>query len=316
MKEIGGYIELDTSCGREYHSDALPLNSARQCLEYIIKAKNIKKLYIPIFLCKSVQEICIKCGCKYEYYSIENLFDINFNEKLFKDEYLYIVNYYGQLDNKTILKYKQKHLNIIIDNVQAFFQMPVKDVDTLYSCRKFFGVPDGGYLYTQTKLDNNLPNDYSYNKMEHILGRFETNAQDFYGFYSENELKFKEQQVKNMSKLTHNLLRGVNYCYAEDIRTKNFEFLHERLRVINKLNLTIPDGAFMYPLYVENGNELKSRLIENQIYVPTLWKDVFEVTNNESIEWDFTENIVPLPIDQRYNIEDMEYMLDIIEENM
>ena len=46
MKEIGGYIELDTYTGKMLHSDGIKLNCGRNALEYIIKAKNIKKLWI------------------------------------------------------------------------------------------------------------------------------------------------------------------------------------------------------------------------------------------------------------------------------
>lgn len=39
-----------------------------------------------------------------------------------KDEYVYIVNYYGQFNNFQLSKYKKEYKNIIIDNVQAFFK--------------------------------------------------------------------------------------------------------------------------------------------------------------------------------------------------
>ena len=68
----------------------------------------------------------------------------------------------------------------------------------------------------------------------------------------------------------------------------------------------------MYPLYVENGRELKKKLIENKIFVPTLWGDVFDVASPNSVAWDYAENIVPLPCDQRYGIEEMDYIVNII----
>ena len=43
MKEIGGYIELDTYTGKEYHEDAVALNCGRNALIYLIRAKRIKK---------------------------------------------------------------------------------------------------------------------------------------------------------------------------------------------------------------------------------------------------------------------------------
>lgn len=44
MKEIGGYIELDRYNGKMLHDDGILLNCGRNALEYIIKAKNIKKI--------------------------------------------------------------------------------------------------------------------------------------------------------------------------------------------------------------------------------------------------------------------------------
>ena len=43
MREIGGYIELEHYQGNEYHK-GIALNSGRNCLRYLIKAKKIQKL--------------------------------------------------------------------------------------------------------------------------------------------------------------------------------------------------------------------------------------------------------------------------------
>ena len=122
-EEIGGYIEFDECYGEEYHKSALSLNSGRHCLEYLIRAKNIKKLYIPLFLCASVGELAKKCGCIVEYYDVNENFMPNFYRNLKQQEWLYIVNYYGQLSNEDILGLKDKHQRIIIDNAQSFLSV-------------------------------------------------------------------------------------------------------------------------------------------------------------------------------------------------
>lgn len=43
MREIGGYIELDTYSGHILHNDGIKLNCGRNALSYLIKAKGIKK---------------------------------------------------------------------------------------------------------------------------------------------------------------------------------------------------------------------------------------------------------------------------------
>ena len=39
-----------------------------------------------------------------------------------------------------------------------------------------------------------------------------------------------------------------------------------------------------------------------------LWPNVLRENDKNSVEYDFTANILPLPCDQRYVIEDMEYL--------
>lgn len=312
VKEIGGYIEFDECYREEYHKSALALNSGRHCLEYLIRAKNIKKLYIPLFLCASVGELAKKCSCIVEYYDVNENFMPYFYRNLKPQEWLYIVNYYGQLSNADIIGLKEKHQRIIIDNAQAFYQYPVNGVDTLYTCRKYFGVPDGGYLYTDTKLNDDLEIDISYERMKYILGRYEMSAEMFYQDSVENNKVFAKEPLKKMSKLTHNLLKQLDYSLIRVKREENFAVLYKALGKINYLRINFPEAPFMYPLYLENGMKIKKELISRKIYIPTLWPDVFKIAKAEHRARDYTENILPLPCDQRYSQADMEYMADII----
>ena len=71
MKEIGGYFGLEQLISNEYYKDLIPLNNGRNALLYLLKARNIKKLYIPYYLCNSVRDMCIRNGYKFEYYKID-----------------------------------------------------------------------------------------------------------------------------------------------------------------------------------------------------------------------------------------------------
>jgi hypothetical protein len=135
MKEIGGYFGLDQLVNNEYYKNLLSLNTGRNALLYLFKMKNIQKLYIPYYLCNSVSYMLEKYKFNFEYYHIDIDFNPIFNKKLCEDDYLYIVNYYGQLTNDKVICLKQKYGKIIIDNTHAFFQKPIDGVDTIYSCR-------------------------------------------------------------------------------------------------------------------------------------------------------------------------------------
>lgn len=304
MKEIGGYFGLERFTGCEYHENVVRVNSGRNALLYILKARRVKKLYIPRFLCDSVSALCRREGYSYEEYPIDESFMPVFSQELEAGAYLYVVNYYGQISNEQITDLQKRYDRIIFDNVQAFFQKPVMGIDTVYSCRKFFGVPDGGYAATDCRLDETLVTDISGERMKHVLGRFEGNASDFYGEFQRNDECFYELPLRSMSLITQNLLCGIDYVWIQMKRNENYAYLNSKLGIKNKLQLMTPDGPYCYPFYCENGMELKRKLAAQKIYVPTLWPNVLALAG--TLEKDFAENILPLPCDQRYSLEDME----------
>ena len=310
MREIGGYFQLDQLIDKPYHENLVELNTGRNALLYLVKAKKISKIYLPYFLCNSVSDMLSKYGINFEYYHIGKDFLPVFEEKLKEDEYLYIVNYYGQITNDEIRKFKEEYKNIILDNTQSFFQKPVLNIDTIYSCRKYFGVPDGAYLSTDVALDEILEEDQSSSRMKHILGRFEGQASDYYNEFNKNDEAFKELPIKSMSKLTRNILGAIDYEKVIETRNRNFEYLHDRLGNSNILDIKSQNGPFAYPYYVEDGIEIRKRLAEKKIYIPTLWPNVLKENSKDSIEYDYAVNILPLPCDQRYGVEDMEYIIN------
>lgn len=310
-KEIGGYFGLEELISEEYHSHLVAVNNARCALLYILKTKNYKKVYLPYFLCDSVRLLLEREQFPFEEYRVDGTFLPLLNQDIKTDEVVYIVNYYGMLNNSQICDFKQQYGNIIIDNAQAFFAKPITGIDTIYSCRKFFGVPDGGYVYTDVELKEDIPVDVSMYRMKHILGRFEgKSASDYYEDFNNNDESFKEIELRRMSKLTHNILGAVDYKRVKDRRERNFEILDNLLGEMNQLHLHCPEGPYAYPFYTKNGMLLKKALAKEKIFVATLWPNVLK--KGLDTETDLTENILPLPCDQRYSEDDMHTVVDTI----
>lgn len=313
MREIGGYIELERFSLPMLHEGALALNSGRNALAYLIRTREIKKLRLPRFLCDSVPKVCEREGAAYTLYDIGRDFLPAQDFDLGEGEWLYLVNCYSQLSNEQLTAFAERYGRVIVDNAQSYFQKPLPGVDTLCTCRKYFGVPDGAFLYTDAAPIGELPRDESFSRMGFLLGRFERTANEFYGDFRANEERFEALPVMAMSRLTRNLLHGIDYAAVERRRRENFSYLHERLKDRNGLALR-QTGTFMYPLLLENGKALRKKLQAEKIYIPTLWPDVFQMSEPGSTEYAMAENILPLPIDQRYTTEDMAYMLDRLEQ--
>ena len=116
-----------------------------------------------------------------------------------------------------------------------------------------------------------------------------------------------------MSKLTENLLHSIDYEDVKKRRTKNFQYLHNRLGKRNLLCLREVKGAFAYPFFVKHGIGLRDRLIKKKVYVPILWPNVQKQADKSSIAYRLAVDLLPLPCDQRYGVEDMDVICNLIE---
>ena len=332
MREIGGYMEMEPLCGASVlHKEEIALNSGRNALVWLYmlrrdSGKPIRKLRIPYYLCGSVASVCKQYGIPYSYYNIDDHFEPIVADDLAEDEWLYIVNYYGQHSNKKISNWKLQYGNIVVDNAQSYYQEPVSNVDTIYTCRKFFGVPDGAFLHVADDLKVELQPEKlypleqatSYDHMRFLFGRFERTANEFYSEFRDNEERICKDPVMGMSKLTENLLRGIDYDAVREQRETNWYYMEQEFGIgkINRLHPTMPQGPFMYPLWITGGAELRKYLQARKIYVPTLWPDVLERCKPESLEYQLAADLLPLPIDQRYGMDEMKIVADAVREGI
>ncbi|MGN6800611.1 MAG: hypothetical protein ACTHJN_01825 [Ginsengibacter sp.] len=312
-ESIGGYFGLEINSGASYHHDSIELNTGRNAFEYILRAREYKHVYIPYYCCDVLLEPFKRLGIKYDFYSIdEKLEFVNYNSINPESGFLYI-NYFG-LKGSFIKKLFNVIPNLIIDASQAFFYKPLEKRDVFYSPRKFFGVPDGGYASCDKKLPDFLPEDISINRFSHLLKRIDTSPEEGYNDFVANENKLSDQPIKKMSKITSRLLSGIDHEAALNKRNENFVYLHKNLGDLNGfkwINEEMIEGAMVYPFYSENEN-LRKRLIENKIYIATYWPNVKEWIKNDTFEYRLPEQLLPLPVDQRYSSVDLKKIINII----
>ena len=196
------------------------------------------------------------------------------------------------------------------------YALPVIEAEKklgIYTITSDYLPDNGAFLYTDAELEE-LEQDESFERVKFLLGRFERTASEFYSEFVSEEEEFSNFPVKKMSKLTDNLLHGIDYKMVKNKRTENFSYLHANLKSMNRLNISIIDGAYMYPLYIKKGCEIRKKLQAKKIYIPILWPDVFDICAERDLEYDMAKNILPIPVDQRYNIADMNYIVEVLRE--
>ncbi len=314
--EFGGYLEFENFNGNILHDDGIALNSGRSCLAYLFECKHISKIYLPYLTCDSTENIIQKYNIDFEYYHIDSNFHPIIDFNLHDDEYIYLINYYGLLSREYCKKIVGNQKNIIMDNVQCYFESAIKGVDTIYSCRKFFGVPDGAFLYTTNSNNLHYEREIVNRRIQYLFGRMEESAKKYYYEYKKNEDSFYDKPILRMSKVTENILRAINYTVVKNKRTENFNYVKNRLSKYNKLSINTIIGPYAYPLLLDNGFTIKQALAKEQVYIPTLWPNVLNNCSKQSLEYNYAANILPIPIDQRYTISDMESICDIIEKKI
>lgn len=312
MRPIGGYFELEINKKKEYHTNCIRLNTGRNAFEYILLARKYKKVFLPYYTCDVMFEPIEKLNLDYEFYSISERFDpiLDF-DKLKIDEVCVYTNYFGLCD-EVVKRISKLNKNIIIDNSQAFFSRPINNVDTLYSPRKFFGIPDGAYLFTDTKLAVNFKQDISINRYEHLLGRIDIGAEMFYEAFKKNEDSLIGQPIMRMSKLTMLLLESIHYKEIAKKRYKNFWFLHKFLMETNEfsINSNLEASPLCYPYLTSNSEVVRDKLLTNKIFTPVFWPNL--ANDIPPYERYLQKNLIPLPIDQRCNNKQLKYIIETI----
>lgn len=314
MEPIGGYFELELRKGEHYHKDALRLNTARNCFEYILLARKYTKIYIPYFTCEVMLQPLHKHHIAYEFYHInENLEPVEIKQLLNNEAFLY-TNYFGLKQSCVEYLATIYQSQLIVDNAQAFYAPRIDGIDTFYSPREFFGVPDGGYLYTDVVYQENLLTDLSYNRLQYLCLRIDKGAEEGYHSFKESENLLDNQPISRMSVLTGRILQSIDYEYVKNKRRQNFSFLQlafsgQRNTIYGEDGSAVP---LIYPFYTQNG-ALREFLLENKIFVATYWPNVLKWCDSNMVEYNLTKCIIPLPLDQRYDEKDMVRLIKLIQ---
>lgn len=313
MEPIGGYFELELRKGEHYHKDAIRLNTARNCFEYVLRTRNYKKVYVPYYTCEVMLEPIKKLGIGYEFYPIKTSLDPVELPVLKEEEAFIYTNYFGLRQDCVKRLAKVYGTQLIVDNAQAFYAEPLQGIDTFYSARKFFGVSDGAYLYTETRLKQDLEQDVSFNRMSHLLKRIDLSAESGFLDFRFNDDSLCRQGIKTMSRLTEAVLCGIDYETAKLKRRENYAFLDKVLCDSNRIHLELDDEVVpMVYAYLTDDASLRSRLIEHKVFVATYWPNVNEWTNSELFERDFSEKLIPIPCDQRYGLKEMNSIISLV----
>lgn len=306
---IGGFFGLDLPAGpSSYHATPFTFKSGRSAFRCILEHTSAKLVYVPHYTCDSLLEPLVEAGIAYEFYEVDEQLEPKVLPDLEPGALFVYINYFD-LKRATVSRLSALYgAQLVVDCTQAFF-MKGNGLSWFFnSARKFFGVPDGAYLYTPDGADLvpiTLRNeDYL---VMHLIDRFNGRVAEGYAMYQENE-RIMDTELKAMSLLSERLLSHIDYDAAMLRRRENYHTLHTVFGNHNLYDAVLhPFSVPMsYPLLAANIAD-KRVLAGLNLFIPTLWADVLNRVNEQDTwECRFTQSLLPLPIDHRYGEADMQ----------
>lgn len=321
MKAIGGYFEKEPRTIEEHsipQKDGILLNTARNAFEHILHMlPDVTGVYLPYFTCDVMRQPLKRMkDVAFAHYHLNHKLEMKGDIELESGQYIVVNNYYGIKDAYVLQMAERYGDRLIVDNAQAFYAPVLKDIKAIYSPRKFFGVPDGG-IACVPKDDRSwlfYDNDDSEERLDYLSIRIEQGPEAGYAKFREAEDGLDNQKTMQMSFYTQEALKHIDYEKVSETRRRNFRILHKALRDYNKLPIPDMDTfacPMVYPFWDCRGSDWRYELKKQRIFIPKYWPNVVSYGH-----FDFEEAmaniIMPFPIDQRYNEDDMKRIIDVI----
>lgn len=351
MKDIGSIFPLyeedlkDNSYSLSQVNDdgLIRYSLCREALWEIAKKYNQRKrvALLPAYTCQTVIDPFIQQGWGCCFYNIDKTLriDIGHLERMAEEKKPTIIlthPYYGmELSNAELqcMKFLKKKGHILIEDLtQCILTEHRPEVFDYFvgSYRKWEKIPDGGFLESLRGSDIEKP------KMEnHSFVEKQKDAMYLRGVYflSGNQsvkdisIRLNKEATRNvnMIKESHLMSKFSSYIWDKtdtrklgQIRMNNYKFLYENIKFSKNIkkvcsnlqNVTTP--PLYFPIYVNNRADLQSYLAKHKIYAPVLWPvSTDKVLINSDIEYIY-DSILLIPIDQRYDEEDMKKIVNVI----
>lgn len=288
------------------------LAAGRCGLRWILQHIDCRKIYLPYYVCRVVPDTMRQIGVDIDFYNVN--IDLTPKEipDLKRGEYFLYVNYFGVRNDFSHALCDQLKDSLILDLTQAFFFSDQTSAKTFSSARKFFGVTDGCAVFgIETDQITALPRYDGSVNADYLLLRQDGKLADGYAKFQKHGASFNE--LKRVSRLTERIMQRIDFHAVAKRREENFSILHHVLGEQNMLKAIAPCPALCYPFLCENGCRLKKMLCEKKIFIPTYWPELLKNDQLTPDERLLVNDLVCLPIDQRYDADDMKYILGYIQ---
>lgn len=312
MNHIGGFFELEPEVAQNsasFHASALALSTGRACLMMMLFELRPTRVFVPHYTCDALLEPLRMQGIEIAFYALNRDLSPKQALRLGSRDFIIYINYFGLCDKQVCELSSIYGRQLLVDDTHAFFHGRRTGHWSFTSARKYFGVPDGAYLFAPLELPTPA-SQFNGDDLSHLELRSNGLQKEAFAAYQVYEGTL-DCSVARMSLFSSERLLRVDYSSVAKQRRRNFDRLHAALGPTNKFvfdyGIAVP---FCYP-YLCDRTELRFELFAKGIYPPTLWSDVVD---RAAPDWEIelSTALLPLPIDHRYGDTAMQQIIDSV----
>lgn len=305
-----------------------------------------KRCLMPAYMCDSVFLPFLNRGWELIFYTVDRGL-LSYGEELFRlaletDPGLILIHPYYGTDTCKEMRVPLKALRrsgiyVMEDVTQSYYLKGAgKDVDFVVgSLRKWYAIPDGGFVVSDLPLAEDVLEDGEEQANERLsvltekwtylydnTHSEETRRQEKKAAYREKNYALEEaldhyRGVRRMSRITRAMLSEIDEAAAAKKREENYQNLYEKIDGLRRLRPILQrqggEAPLYFPIYAREREELQSFLRDHDIYAPVLWPLGEENRNAFMGDEDYIHrHMLALPIDQRYGIDEMERIGEVL----
>lgn len=337
---IGGEFELNTMPGQAHSPQGFySYASGRAALYQILMSIKLTtfKVWLPDWLCESMVDVVRRTGLDYGFYELGSDLRMDVgrfverNRPVSENDVIVLVNYFGLVDvERTIadLRSLQVESAIVEDDVQALFSF-LDDSEThtadfrFTSLRKTIAAPDGGLVRTNRQMPlGKQQNTFSPYKLRGALikGAADETTDDeaYLALFEQGESLIENNYESEMSGEASAILAATDLEEVANRRRENACYLTAKLEELGIEPLLKGKGnqvPLFVPVLIENRDAVRRELRRNGIFCPVHWplrKDMEALPMGRRM----VEKELSLVIDQRYNQEDMDSIVQVLKDTL
>jgi len=188
----------------------------------------------------------------------------------------------------------------------------------LFSVRKWASFPDGGLLLSREPFAAACdPYDSTYRdlkkramdlKSEYLQTGNAQAKREFIRLFQQAEQGLSaENRVIGMSEPSAQLLKTIDFAKVETQRRQNAGVLFRMLYEYSLLPEVL-EGPLFFPVMAEHQKAAQQYLAKNGIYCPVIWPLQGDARGVCGVCEDIAGRMLAVPCDQRYSIQEMEYI--------